>query len=374
MRSANFPFSALTANDELFLAIILNLINPKLGGLMVRGVKDTSINKVINAIPKILPSIDIMLYCEYNCDPINSSSWCNECLDQFTPCTVETEAREIDLISVPFGINNEQLLGSVEKNNIYSEENEVKFIPGLIAKAHRNILYLRDISSRQPHIVNNIFDISSTGWNRIYINGSLIEHPARFFLIGTVHPNKEKNCREIIETFPLAVNFENHPNSDVLKETIKRCISFQEDPEAFSLDFIKKNSEIKKLIIDAGIYLETVTISKLQINNIIEGCIAKKIDGYKPVILLIKTAITYAAFEFKAAVEKKHIIQAARFTLGHITRDNGTLEPLSHDEISAMFEYEEISDPEVFERDYDVSKSMFNITEIFQPYDGEIKF
>jgi len=371
MRNTNFPFSAITGNDELVLAIILNLINPRLGGLLIRNAKDTSINKIINSIPNILQPIDVMLYCEYNCDPSDPASWCNDCLDQYTPCTAESEIKEIEVISVPTGINNDQLLGYIRKD-IYNEEGELKFMPGLLAKVHRNILYMRDISNQSAQTLHNIFDISSIGWNRVYFDSSLIEHPSQFLLLGTIHPQKEDTCKEAIGTFPLAVSFETSSDPILWHEIIKRCLSFQEDPDNFTGNFSDKNEDLKNLITDAGIHLNSVTINKLQVDHIIKSCIENKIDGYKPVIMLIKTALTYAAFELKLSVEKRHLVQAARFTLGHITRDNGRLEPLSADEINQMFEYTETSDPEVFEKDYETTKSMFNINDLFQPFDKEI--
>jgi len=341
MKKQRYPFSAIVGQDELQLAIILNVINPKLGGLLIKGVKGSGKSSSVYAIPDILPELEIMQYCEFNCDPATPDSWCKDCAEQYTECTKESEVKNIQIVSIPLSVTEDRLLGTVDVEKLL-KEGEHSFIPGILAKAHRQILYIDEVNLLPDHIIDDILEVSASQWNRVEREGFSIEHASEFLMIGTMNPEEGELRPQILDRFPLSVIIGSVADPELRKEIINRNLAFENDPEGFIAEFAQITESLKNQIIMARDFLGQVKIDNGFYDLVVKLCSAKEVDGHRADITIIKTARTYAAFEFRTEVELRHIIQSAKLVLTHRTRQGGLKKPITSAELDEFFQSNEL--------------------------------
>ncbi|MCK4957496.1 MAG: ATP-binding protein, partial [Candidatus Cloacimonetes bacterium] len=213
-----------------------------------------------------------------------------------------------------------------------------KFIPGILAKAHRQILYIDEVNLLSDHIVDDILDVSAMGWNRIERERFSLSHPAEFLLIGTMNPEEGELRPQILDRFPLSVEVASLTNQAFRKEIINRNLAYEKDPAKFREQFQQETENLKNFLIIGRTLLEEVKVKSEFYDIVVKFCAENKVDGHRADIGIIKTARTHAAFEMKKQVELRHIKQAAKFVLGHRTREGGLSKPLTKAEIDEFFD------------------------------------
>lgn len=361
MKQKTYPFAALLGQDQLVLAILLNIVNPELGGLLIKGVKGSGKSTFVRSISDIIPPIEVMNYCEFNCNPDCHEEWCNDCLEQYTECVKNCKEKPVEIITIPLSVTEERLMGSVDVEHLL-KEGEYHFIPGLLAKVNRQILYIDEVNLLPDHIVDDILDVAACGWNRVERDNFSIEHPSRFLMFGTMNPEEGELRPQILDRFPLSVTVDSVQDQDLRMEIIKRNIAFEQHPAEFIWSFEDKTTEIKDLIIAARKNLANVYTPDYLIKIVAKFCADQKVDGHRADITIIKTAQTHAAMEQKKIVQIDHIIQAAKLVLIHRTRDGGLLKPLTQKEISYNFEQIDIETLKTNTETSTYRKNDFNLT------------
>lgn len=332
MKKLTYPFAAIVGQEELILGIILNMINPKLGGLLIKGVKGSGKSTAVYSMTDIMPDIEIFQGCCFNCDPDQNDNLCPK-------CTAEPGVRitkKVEIVPVPLSITEDRLLGNIDVE-LLLKEGKHRFIPGLLTKAHRQILYIDEVNLLPDHIVDDILDVSAMGWNHIEREGFSISHASRFLLIGTMNPEEGELRPQILDRFPLSVSVSSVENPLLRKEIINRNLAYEKNPLSLSEEFALETDNLKKLIILARKLLDNVIIDSRFLDIIVKLCADHKVDGHRADIAMIKTAKTHAAFELKDQVELRHIKQAAKFVLTHRTREGGLSKPLTLSEIEHYF-------------------------------------
>ncbi|MBC8384457.1 MAG: AAA family ATPase [Candidatus Cloacimonetes bacterium] len=333
----NYPFTAIVGQEELILGIILNIINPKLGGLLIKGVKGSGKSTVVYSMTDIIPEIEVMKNCKFNCNPQKPEYWCGDCQHNFSEENKETISKKVMNVPVPLSITEDRLLGNVDVE-LLLKEGKHRFIPGILAKAHRQILYIDEVNLLPDHIVDDILDVSAMRWNRIEREGFSIYHPSEFLLIGTMNPEEGELRPQILDRFPLSVDINSVTNEVLRKEIINRNLVYEKDPAKFRKQFQQETENLKNFIILSRKLLEKVEVKSEFYDIIVKFCIEKKVDGHRADIGIIKTAITHAAFEMKNQIELRHLKQAAKFALCHRTREGGLSKPLTKSEINDFFD------------------------------------
>ena len=218
------------------------------------------------------------------------------------------------------------------------KDGEMEFVPGILSFAHRNILYIDEVNLLSDYIVDDILDVSATGWNRIKREGFTIEHPSRFILIGTMNPEEGELRPQILDRFPLSVTVNSVKQPEKRAEIIKRNILFESDKEKFAEEFADRNKQLKSTIVIARKLLKDVQTDQGFIDIIVELCSSFDVDGHRADIAILKTAATHAALELRKNVEMRHIRQAALLVLRHRTRQGGLKKPLTDKEIFGFFD------------------------------------
>lgn len=330
MSYTNYPFSAILGQDEMILAILINIVNPGIGGLLIKGHKGSGKSTAVYSMSDIIPPIQINENCKYNCDPEKPQSLCDYCQSESN--SYKRIEKSVEIVSIPLSVTEDNLLGSVDVEFLLKNR-EQRFIPGLIAKAHRQILYIDEVNLLPDHIVDDILDVAATSWNRIEREGFSIQHLADFILIGTMNPEEGELRPQILDRFAISVYLKPVTDPGIRKEIIRRNLEFEKNPQGFVNKCESQTNAIKELITLSKLKLEKVQLSTDLYDLVVYFCAINKIDGHRADINIIKTAVTYAALELKDSVESKHINQAVKLALGHRTRDGGMMKPMSPDEI-----------------------------------------
>jgi Mg-chelatase subunit ChlI len=239
-------------------------------------------------------------------------------------------------VNIPLNISEENLFGKIDIENLL-KKGERKFVPGLLAKAHRQILYIDEVNLIPDHITDSLLDVSASGYNKVEREGCSVVHKSDFLLIGTMNKEEGELRPQILDRFPLSITVSTVTDTEERKEIIRRNFAFENDPELFCKQFHDVHESMKYTILKAReIYPET-SLDESDIHHIIEFLIEQKVDGHRSELVIFKTARAYAALEFKQKVEHKHLITAMKLSLLHRTREGGLKKPVTAEDIDTWF-------------------------------------
>lgn len=332
-----FPFSAIVGLDKLKLAILINAINPKIGGLLIRGPKGSGKSTIVRALADILPKIKVVKDCPFNCNPYDPSNMCPKCSERYKKNRkLSVEEKEMVVVDLPLGATEDRVVGSldVEKAIKYGIE---ALEPGILAEANQNILYVDEVNLLPDHIADDLLDVAATGWNIVEREGISVSHPSRFIFIGTMNPEEGELRPQLLDRFPLSVIVERITSVEDRMEIVKRNMEFEADPEKFYIKYKPSQEELQNRVVKARKLLKNVVITENLLENICNACLELKVDGLRPDIVIAKAASALAAFENRTEVTLNDVLVAAELALSHRTREGGFLEPATPKEIREVF-------------------------------------
>jgi Mg-chelatase subunit ChlI/Mg-chelatase subunit ChlD len=332
-----FPFSAILGLDKLKLAILINAINPKIGGLLIKGPKGSGKSTIVRALADILPEIAVVKDCPFNCSPHDPSNMCPKCSGAYKRGEkFATENREMVVVDLPLGATEDRVVGSLDVEKAIKHGIEA-LEPGILAEANQNILYVDEVNLLPDHIADDLLDAAATGWNIVEREGISVSHPSRFIFIGTMNPEEGELRPQLLDRFPLSVSVERITSVKDRIEIVKRNMEFEADPEKFYEKYLPLQMELRDRIAKARNVLKEVVISENLLESISQACLDLKVDGLRPDIVIAKAASALAAFENRKEVTLNDVLVAAELALSHRTREGGFLEPATPQEISEVF-------------------------------------
>ena len=328
-----FPFSAIVSLEDLKLALILNAVNPKIGGVLIKGSKGSGKTTVVRALADVLPNIKTVKGCPFNCNPDDPSNMCENCrADYFRDGSLQWQEKKMRVVDLPLGATEDAVVGTLDIEKAIKSGTQ-SFERGILAEANQNILYIDEVNLLPDHIADDLLDAAATGWNIVEREGVSVKHPSRFILVGTMNPEEGQIRPQLLDRFALSAEAHNVAYAMDRVEIVKRNIDFESNPEAFVKKASAAQEELKAKIAQARQNLPNVELSERLIEVICRVCIELKVDGVRPDIVIAKTAKTLAAFENKKAVTVEHVAKAAELALNHRTREGGFLEPATSQEI-----------------------------------------
>lgn len=308
-----FPFSALVGQDDMRLALILNAINPGIGGVLIRGEKGTAKSTAVRGLAAILPMIEAERDCRF---PFKGDDLPNDLWPLPARTLVE---RPAPLVNLPLGITEDRLIGTLDFEAAL-QRGEKKFEPGLLAHAHQGILYIDEVNLLNDHLVDLLLDTAAMGTNIVEREGVSVTHPARFILIGTMNPEEGELRPQLLDRFGLAVDVAGSSDRTVRTEIVRRRLAFEADPSGFAQRYLEEESEIRARVTAARTNLPSVILPDELLDLIADICIQFDVDGMRADLIIHKTARTLAAWEGDVVVTPEQIGKAAQLALSHRQR------------------------------------------------------
>jgi len=331
-----FPFSAIVSLDKLKLAMLINAINPKIGGVLIRGPKGSGKTTLVRALTDILPKIIVVEGCPFNCNPSDPSNLCPMHSEQYQKgLKLPSKEREMTVVDLPLGATEDRVIGSLDVEKAIKMGVEA-LEPGILAEANQNILYVDEINLLPDHIADDLLDAAATGWNVVEREGISVRHPSRFTFIGTMNPEEGELRPQLLDRFPLSVEVERINSVKDRMEVVARNLEFEKNPEQFLKGYEASQEELRNRIIQARKVLPSVKMPQGLLEVVSKACLSLKVDGMRPDIVISKAATTLAAFEGRNEVTLNDVLVASELALSHRTREGGFLEPATPDEIKKI--------------------------------------
>ncbi|WP_319578743.1 AAA family ATPase [uncultured Methanospirillum sp.] len=311
-----YPFSAIVGQEQMKKGLLLNAINPKIGGVLIKGEKGTAKSTAARALARLLPNREVVDGCIFGCDPADRKGLCLECQNRTDLKSKTTKMRVVEL---PISATEDKVVGSLDIEHAL-KKGEKKFEPGILAQAHRNILYVDEVNLLNDHIVDVLLDAAAMGMNFIEREGVSYVHPASFILIGTMNPEEGELRPQLLDRFGLCVDIEGITDADTRVDVIKRRQAFEENQVGFLEEWAEPEQQIRERITRAQELLPSVSISDEMLFIIAQICIDMGVDGHRADITMMKTASTLAAYHGRNCVVEADVREAATLVLPHRMR------------------------------------------------------
>lgn len=315
-KKAYFPFTAIVGQEKMKRALILNLINPALGGVLIKGEKGTAKSTAVRALTEVLPERMEAEGCPFSCDPDDRSCMCDECRSKKEIVAVKRRMRVVDL---PVSATEDRVVGTLDIEKAL-KTGEKHFEPGILADANRNILYIDEINLLDDHVVDVILDSAAMGVNTVEREGVSFSHPAKFVLVGTMNPEEGDLRPQLLDRFGLVVDVRGETDIEMRTEVVKRYLEYENDPEAFLEKWRPEQEKLCNKISTAKSLIKNVSYSDDILRLAAEISVSLGVDGHRADISMIKTACANAAYEGRNSVSKSDMKLAAELVLPHRMR------------------------------------------------------
>ncbi|MFF9026132.1 putative cobaltochelatase [Streptomyces iakyrus] len=315
--STSFPFTAVVGQDDLRLALLLNAVSPAVGGVLVRGEKGTAKSTAVRALSALLPEVPVVPGCRFSCDPASPDPGCPDGPHE-AGGGAERPARMVEL---PVGASEDRLVGALDIERALSEGVKA-FEPGLLADAHRGILYVDEVNLLHDHLVDLLLDAAAMGASYVEREGVSVRHAARFLLVGTMNPEEGELRPQLLDRFGLTVEVAASREPDQRVEVVKRRLAYDDDPAAFAARWAEDEAAVRARIVAARELLPSVRLGDGALRQIAATCAAFEVDGMRADIVMARTATALAAWAGRTDVLAEDVRQAALLALPHRRRRN----------------------------------------------------
>ncbi|BCY12520.1 hypothetical protein L3i22_076080 [Actinoplanes sp. L3-i22] len=322
-----YPFSAVVGLDDLRLALLLTSVSPAVGGVLVRGEKGTAKSTVVRALAGLLPPVTVVRGCRFACDPAAPDP---ECPDG--PHAADTPAayRPATLVELPVGATEDRVVGTLDIQRALADGVKA-YEPGLLAAAHRGVLYVDEVNLLPDHLVDLLLDAAAMGRAHVERDGVSVKHAARFLLVGTMNPEEGEPRPQLVDRFGLVVTVAAPRDARLRAEVVRRRLAYELDPAAFAERFAADEREYATRIAAARAILPTVVLPDAELDRIARICLAYGVDGMRADIVVARCAVALAAWHGRDLVTAAEVADAARLALPHRRRTD-PLDPPGTDE------------------------------------------
>ncbi|WP_169982561.1 putative cobaltochelatase [Microbispora sp. H10836] len=311
-----YPFSAVVGHDDLKLALLLNAVSPAIGGVLVRGEKGTAKSTVVRSLAALLPEVTVVAGCRFSCDPAAPDP---SCPDGPHESGLSGRPRPARLAELPVGASEDRVAGSLDLERALTEGVKA-FEPGLLAAAHRGVLYVDEVNLLHDHLVDLLLDAAAMGVAHVEREGVSVRHAARFLLVGTMNPEEGELRPQLLDRFGLAVEVRASRDPDERAEVVRRRLAFDADPAGFAAAYAGGERDLARRITAARDRLPGVALPDAALRGITAVCAAFDVEGMRADLVMARTAVALSAWEGRAEVTSGDVRAAARLALPHRRR------------------------------------------------------
>jgi magnesium chelatase subunit D len=311
-----YPFAAIVGMPDLKLALLLNAVSPAIGGVLVRGEKGTAKSTVVRGLGELLPPVRVVRGCRFSCDPADPDPACPD--GPHAPGGPE-HARPATLAELPVGATEDRLVGSLDIERALSE-GVTAYEPGVLAAAHRGLLYVDEVNLLHDHLVDLLLDAAALGVSYVEREGISVRHAARFLLVGTMNPEEGELRPQLLDRFGLTVEVAASRDPDERAEVVRRRLAYEADPAGFAARFAADSRRVAADVAAARARLPHVVLPDAALRQICAVCGRFGVDGMRADLVTARAAIALAAWHGRGEVTVDDIRQAARLALPHRRR------------------------------------------------------
>ena len=319
-RRTVFPFTAIVGQEEMKLALLLNVIDPKIGGVMIMGDRGTGKSTTIRALADLLPEIEVVADDPFNSHPTDPELMSNVVRDRMAQGEVlPLVQKKVTMVDLPLGATEDRVCGTIDIEKALSEGVKA-FEPGLLAKANRGILYVDEVNLLDDHLVDVLLDSAASGWNTVEREGISIRHPARFVLVGSGNPEEGELRPQLLDRFGMSVEVRTVKDPEMRVKVVEERSSFDQDPQTFLDEHQARQDELQEQLVTAQEHLPKVNLEYEYRVQISQVCSELDIDGLRGDIVTNRAAKALAAYEGRSDVTIADIQKVVPLCLRHRLR------------------------------------------------------
>ncbi|MCM2577529.1 putative cobaltochelatase [Streptomyces meridianus] len=315
----NYPFTAIVGMDDLRLGLLLNAVSPAVGGVLVRGEKGTAKSTAVRALSALMPPVAVVPGCRFSCDPLSPDPGCPD--GPHSAAEGPGAQRPARMVELPVGASEDRLVGALDIERALSEGRKA-FEPGLLADAHRGLLYVDEANLLHDHLVDLLLDAAAMGATYVEREGVSVRHASRFLLVGTMNPEEGELRPQLLDRFGLTVEVAASREPDERVEVVRRRLAYDEDPAGFAARWEGREQALRERIAAARDLLPSVRLGDGALRQIAAVCAAFEVDGMRADIVTARTATALAAWAGRTEVLAEDVRQAALLALPHRRRRN----------------------------------------------------
>lgn len=309
-----FPFTAIVNQEEMKLALILNVIDPSIGGVLIMGEKGTAKSTTVRALADLLPEME-SVNCRFNCAP--EGPFCSDCLEKIQKDEkLDIINKKMRVVELPLGVTEDRVVGSLDIEQAI-KKGEKLFSPGILAEANRNFLYVDEVNLLEDHIVDLLLDSAAMGTNVVEREGVSFIHPARFILVGTMNPEEGELRPQLLDRFGLCVEVYSIRDKSLRVEILRRKAEYDGDPKNFIEKWLPEQKQLAQKIMKAKETLNKIEINNDILSKIVDITAGFNLDGHRADIVLLKASRANAAFNERQRITTEDIRKVAPFCLRH---------------------------------------------------------
>lgn len=327
LKRKTLPFTAIIGQDEMRLALLLNAVNPAIGGVLIRGEKGTAKSTAVRALADLLPEIEVVSGCSFGCSPDDPELQCDRCRERYEQGEfVGRERRRVRVVTLPLGSTEDRVVGTVEVERAI-REGICALEPGVLAAANRGILYIDEVNLLDDHVVDILLDAAVTGINIVEREGISLAHPARFILIGTMNPEEGELRPQLLDRFGLQVTVGGITDLEERMRVVETVGAFEADPDGFLEAWEPEQERLREAVLRARALLPSVEIGRDLTRQVVAACISLGVMTHRAELTVIRTARTIAALEGRDKVLTGDVKRAMALALPHRMRKRPFEEP-----------------------------------------------